>query len=304
MHQALSWLLAIAAVALFLGTLQRARLARGGGSRKAAGPRRAGFLAHRRELRRIREKGRQDRLRDEAKHRHRLAEGEHRIREQAARAASGAGRAASGAAEGVRRVIRLKPEKPGDGDEPQDAPPPRNRPGGPEDPPGAPRQPPRQPPPGPEPPAPPPAPPRPSPPPQSPPAPAPAPANGGTATVTSPAVVGGIEDLITAIDRIRARAAAGNAKAKLAALRACSAACLRFAQMAMTLARQMAEQGHYGPEITERASAAGIHLTAAASAFSDSANGVATLLNMRLVDMPESGRQAPHHAELSETGAR
>ena len=119
--------------------------------------------------------------------------------------------------------------------------------------------------------------------------------------MTSKAVV---EELISAIDRIRAHAAAGNIKAKLYALRACQEACSRFAAMAAMLAQQMAEHGHYGPEITERISAAGIHLTAAASAFSESANALVTLMNRKVGEMPGSGQQAPHHAELSETGAR
>ena len=121
--------------------------------------------------------------------------------------------------------------------------------------------------------------------------------------MTTPAILG-VDDLITAIGGIRAQAAAGNAKVKLAALRACQAACTRFATMAAMLAKQMTEQGRYGPEITDKISTAGTHLTAASSSFSEAANALATLLNLRLGEMPESGRQAPHHHELSETGAR
>lgn len=296
MHQALAWAVATGAFLLFAGMVQRARAASGGG-RKAAGARRDGFLAHRRRLREMREKHRLDgdrekarderaRQREEARDeraRQREADREERQRERDREQYGDDGQPPR---RNIRSVIRLRPEKPDDGG--------TEEAGGTGKPPArddgeAPREP--------EPPA------HRKPPPDPPLPPTPPRPTGGTA-VTSPAIRTGIEDLIGAIDRIRAAATAGNAKAKLAALRACSAACTGFAQMAMTLARQMAEQGHYGPEITERVSAAGIHLTAAASAFSDSANGVATLLNMRLGDLPESGRQAPHHAELSETGAR
>jgi hypothetical protein len=122
--------------------------------------------------------------------------------------------------------------------------------------------------------------------------------------VTSPAIYTGIEDLFTAVDRIRTAARAGNVWAKLAALAACNVACARFAAMAQALARDMGDLSHFGPEITEPASTAAIHLTAAASAFAESHSNLKSLLDLRLGDVPGSGRQAPHHAELSETGAR
>jgi hypothetical protein len=122
--------------------------------------------------------------------------------------------------------------------------------------------------------------------------------------VTTPAIRANVEDLITSIDRIRAGAFAGNAHAKLAALAACNVACARFAAMAQALSRDMGDVSHFGPEITEPASTAGIHLTAAASAFAESHASLKTLLDMRMGEVPGSGRQAPHHAELSETGAR
>lgn len=117
------------------------------------------------------------------------------------------------------------------------------------------------------------------------------------------AIIPGIEDLLTAVDRIRAMAVAGNVHAKRAALSACSVACTRFAAMAASLARALAEQ-HYDTAITEPISTAAVHLTATASAFAEAESSLKALLDMRLGQVPGSGRQAPDRSELTETGAR
>ena len=316
MHAGVDWAVAIVAVLVLAGMVRRARQAHGGGSRRPGSrrgqSRKGGWLAHRRRLREMREKHRLDAIRDEARHRRQAEREEARAARE--READREWREEHGDEPRPRRRgaaktlrLRLRPDGTTEPDDAPDAPgtgrdgripvsedAPRDDPGD-DDGPGFP------------PPVPDPGPPGPPPParkPASEPAPAPAPATREGNPVSIPAIRTGIEDLITAIGRIRAGAMAGNAKAKLAALKVCSEACARFAAMAVQIARQMAEQGHYGPEITERISAAGMHLTAAASAFSDSANGLETLLNLRLGEMPQSGRQAPHHAELSETGAR
>ena len=292
MHAVADWALAAFGVLVLLGFIGKAREA---GRRPGGGAsRREGFLAHRRRLRQIREKGLQERLRDQARH-------EHRMREKAAGGASGAARTARDAA---ARIIRLRPEKP-DGD---DAPPrPGDGTGG-----GAAPRGPRQ-----------------SRPPgddssrpgrdggQEPPSDPPARPDArdedradatktrkGNPPVSSPAIITGIADLVTVIDRIRAIATAGNVHVKRSALSACSVACMRFASMATSLSRAMSESGHYGPEITEVISTAAIHLTAAASAFAEAESSLKALLDMKLGDVPASGRQAPHHDELTETGAR
>jgi hypothetical protein len=75
--------------------------------------------------------------------------------------------------------------------------------------------------------------------------------------------------------------------------------------MLQMLARQMAEPGqNYGPEITEPLQKGGQNLTATAMSLSESDASITSLINMTLGDVATSPRQAPHHAELSESGAR
>ncbi len=143
----------------------------------------------------------------------------------------------------------------------------------------------------------------PAPPPQAPARPAqPASTNGGTNVAPSTA---GAEQLIEGVNRIHAEAAAGGIHHKQAAIKAATEGCIRFAGMAQMLARTMSEPGsNYGPEITEPLAKAAQHLQAAAMSFGESDTNVTTLIHMSVGELASSPRQAPHHSELSESGAR
>lgn len=115
---------------------------------------------------------------------------------------------------------------------------------------------------------------------------------------------GSAEKLIEGINRIHAEAAAGNINAKHAAIKAVTEGQVRFAAMLAMLSRQLSEPGmHYGPEITEPLAKAATHQQAGAMAASEADSALTTLKQMQLGDLPGSGRQAPHHTELSEGGA-
>lgn len=111
------------------------------------------------------------------------------------------------------------------------------------------------------------------------------------------------EKLVEGINEIHTHAANGNIHAKREAVAAIHEAAVRFASMVQMLARTMSEPGnHYGPEITEPLAKSGTHLTAAAMTASEADSSLQTLANMTLGAMPGSGRQAPHHGQLTESG--
>ena len=111
------------------------------------------------------------------------------------------------------------------------------------------------------------------------------------------------EKLIEGINGIHAHAAAGGIHAKREAIQSAHEASVRFSAMVQMLARQLEEQ-HYGPEITEPLAKAGQHHQAAAMSLSESDAAISSLINMSVGDLATSPRQAPHHDELSESGAR
>lgn len=122
--------------------------------------------------------------------------------------------------------------------------------------------------------------------------------SAGTSTASA-------EKLIEGINEIHAHAAAGGIHAKREAVKAAHEAAVRFSAMAAMLARAMAEPGsNYGPEITEPCAKASQNLQATAMSFSESDAALSTLINMTVGDLASSPRQAPHHQELSESGAR
>ena len=113
---------------------------------------------------------------------------------------------------------------------------------------------------------------------------------------------GSVEKLVEGINQIHAEAATGGIHAKQAGIKASVEGCIRFSSMASMLSRAMSEPGsNYGPEITEPLAKASEHLQAAAMAFGEGDTNLATLLNMSVGELAQSPRQAPHHAELSES---
>lgn len=145
------------------------------------------------------------------------------------------------------------------------------------------------------------------PPPAAPPSPSTANGSSGrTATMAAAGTsTGAAEQLIQGINQIHAAAASGNIHAKHAAIKAYVEGAQRFSATMAMLGRQLAEPGmHYGPEITEPLNKMAVHLQAAAMAGSESDTALTTLLAMSVGDLANSGRQAPHYAELSENGSR
>lgn len=113
------------------------------------------------------------------------------------------------------------------------------------------------------------------------------------------------EKMIEGITEIHQHAFSGGIHAKREALAAINEAASRMAAMVQMMARQMAEPGqNYGPEITEPLAKAGQHFNVGGMAVTESDNAIQTLLNMTVGDLSRSSRQAPHHRELSENGAR
>lgn len=118
------------------------------------------------------------------------------------------------------------------------------------------------------------------------------------------AAVPGVEEAVEGMRRIAAHMRAGNIRAKRRALLALVHVCRRGAFMASAMARALAEPDqHYGPQVTEPVSMGAMYLSAAASSFSDGDDALRALLHSSLDESMRSGRQVPHHDELTETGA-
>ena len=114
---------------------------------------------------------------------------------------------------------------------------------------------------------------------------------------------GGTEQLVEGINQVHAAAVSGNIKAKLQGIMASNEGAVRFGQMTSMLSRTMSDESNYGPEITEPIAKASQHLQAAAMALAESGDALMTLMNMRVGDLADSPRQAPHNSELSENGS-
>lgn len=111
------------------------------------------------------------------------------------------------------------------------------------------------------------------------------------------------EKAIEGVNEIHAHAATGGINAKREAIKALHELDIRVSAMKTMLSRQMSEPGmNYGPEITEPLARSAQHSQAAAMSDSESDAALTTLINMTVGDLSTSARQAPHHAELSESG--
>lgn len=114
----------------------------------------------------------------------------------------------------------------------------------------------------------------------------------------------GAEQFIDGLNQIHATAAAGGINAKQGGIKSATEASIRFDAMLQMLARQMSEAGRYGPEITEPIAKAATHLQAAAMNLGEADTAITTLKHMQVGELAMSARQAPHHDELNEAGAR
>lgn len=114
----------------------------------------------------------------------------------------------------------------------------------------------------------------------------------------------GAEQFIDGVNQIHARAASGGINAKQEGVKSATEGCIRFAAMLVMLSRQMSETGRYGPEITEPLAKAATHLRAGAMTLGEADTAITTLKHMQVGELAMSSRQAPHHDELNEAGAR
>jgi len=123
--------------------------------------------------------------------------------------------------------------------------------------------------------------------------------------VTAGTSTASAEKLIEGINEIHAHAQSGGINAKREAVKAIHEGLIRFGAMLSMLSRQMSEPGqNYGPEITEPVAQSGTHCQAGAMSASEADAALSTLINMTVGELATSPRRAPHHEELSETGAR
>jgi hypothetical protein len=108
--------------------------------------------------------------------------------------------------------------------------------------------------------------------------------------------------MVDGLQRVHQHAAAGNLRTKQWAIKVCAELCTRLSSLLLMMSRTLAERG-YGPEISEPLARAGTMAQAAAMACGESDTAITSLANMRVGELADSPRQAPHREELSETGA-
>lgn len=128
-----------------------------------------------------------------------------------------------------------------------------------------------------------------------------APRTGGNIMAT--AAGGAVEQAVNGMHSIHAHAAAGGIRAKQAAVKACAEIFIRLSGLLLMLSRTIAERG-YGPEIFEPLAQAAVFAQAAGLACGQSDAALESLANMKLGELADSPRQAPHREELSESGSR
>jgi hypothetical protein len=280
----------------------------GAGSRPKAG---GGWLAHRRALRLERTRHENASTRDEAKHKHRLAE-----QEAARQARADGGGPRGGTVRG--KVVRLGDETPPADGKPTATPVPAD--------PKPPRQPPASGQPGggtapqPGPPGSAPSAQRPASPaqPQQPPprnGTAPAAATAAPGPSQSPTIEGvvmtvmpdepgtlsvpGVEMIIEGATALRRHMMAGNAKAKRAGVIGTAAAADALAGMVLAVSREMAEPGqHYGPEVTDPLAMIAVHFTAASLGLSEAEGRLQSIIKAA-EELAARGVQAPHHDQMA-----
>lgn len=278
MHLAAALLLAALAASALARSWRKARATRGRPrSRPGTG---AGWAAHRRQLARDRLNAEHQRIRDEARHRQQQerdrARHEYRMEEEAARALRTAGTAQEEPPR--RRTVRSRVIRLGDPAPSPPSPEPPARDGAQPD---APRT-------G-----------RPAPGPTTPPP-------GGTPVTTpdAPLAVPGVEPMINGAAALLRHAMSGGVQAKRRAVLGNAAALRAQARALRALATAMAEPGqHYGPEVWEPVHAVAARLDSAASALEE-ADARLRPIARTAEELRAAGVQAPHHAEMSETGSR
>jgi len=141
--------------------------------------------------------------------------------------------------------------------------------------------------------------------PPAPPGPSPAASTNGGVPVAAGTSTASAEKLIEGINEVHAHAQSGGIHAKREAVKAIHEGLIRFGAMLGMLSRQMSEPGqHYGPEITEPLAQSGQYCQAGAMSASEADAAISTLINMTVGELATSPRRAPHHEELSESGAR
>ncbi len=127
---------------------------------------------------------------------------------------------------------------------------------------------------------------------------------GGNGTVAGNSS-GIAEEIINGLSKLQAQALSGNMIDKHEVVKVLTEVAIRSGTTVTTISRAMAEpDSHYGPEITEPIAKADTHFQAAGMVLGEADTGMATLGNETLRGIAQSGRQAPHYSELSESGGR
>lgn len=123
--------------------------------------------------------------------------------------------------------------------------------------------------------------------------------------MTSQAIaVTAVEDVLLGIDRAAATGIAGNVHAKRRALAELAAVLARCDSAILRMQRSMAEEGLYGPEITDPMTGPADQAASAARGLTEVDSVILGLLNLPTGELAGSGYKVPHHQELSETGGR
>lgn len=123
--------------------------------------------------------------------------------------------------------------------------------------------------------------------------------------MTSPAIaVTAVEDVLLGIDRSADTGIAGNVHAKRRALAEIAAVLARCDSAITRMQKAMTEEGLYGAEITDPMTGPADMAASAARDLGEVDSVIRGLLKIPAGELAGSGYRVPHHAELSETGAR
>jgi len=133
--------------------------------------------------------------------------------------------------------------------------------------------------------------------------PVPSPANGRPAPMSSAppsaAPTGAAADMFSSANILNGHARSGGIHAKLRATRVYEEAYSQLEASLQEMARDMQENGQYPAMVWEPVYTAAAHVKAASMAMGESANAVASLMNMPVGELAASPVRAPHHDELN-----
>ena len=132
--------------------------------------------------------------------------------------------------------------------------------------------------------------------------PVPSPTTGRPAMSSAPpsaAPTGAAADMFSAANILNGHAKGGGIHGKLRATRVYEEAYSHLANSLEEMARDMQENGQYPAMVWEPVMAAAAHAKAVSMAMGESANAIASLMNMPVGELAASPVRAPHHDELN-----